>query len=74
MAGKNDDQLPEIFNDGQKRIYHDSTRTIFIEDIKTGVSMQLNSHPHGGLEFTTNGRVETFSIYNSTLWHIVPRR
>lgn len=73
MAGNNNNQFPEIFNDGRLRIYRDSSQKICIEDVKSGVSMTLNAHPHGGLEFRTDDCVETIKVFYATSWKIVPR-
>ncbi|MDP3992825.1 MAG: hypothetical protein Q8Q05_01260 [bacterium] len=62
-----------IYEDGKLRIYKNPASEIFIEDKRTGVTMRLKSYPHldGGLQFTTEGRVDPISVVPNVIgWRV----
>lgn len=66
--------FPILFEDGNKRVYKNPRNEIFVEDVRSGVTMRINSHGHGeGLEFTTDGRVEPIRIGGMIGWRVSPR-
>lgn len=74
-ATRMDDQFPEIYNDGEVRIYRNPSREIFIEDVRSGAKIRLKSYPYldGGLQFTSDGRVEPIRVSNMIGWRVGPR-
>jgi hypothetical protein len=66
-------QFPVHYEDRNLKVYTNPSGEIFVEDTRTGVTMRINpSHP-GGLEFTTDGRVEPIRIAGAIGWRIEPR-
>ena len=83
-----DDQFPEVFNNGKLRVYLNPREEVFVEDVRSGVTIRLNRFPHltGGLQFTTSadvdpiglqfvtdGRVEPIRVSNMVGWRVGPR-
>lgn len=66
------DQFPILFEDGRVRVYKNPTNEIFVEDIRSGATMRINSYPHldGGLQFTTDGRVEPVQVNGMIGWRV----
>lgn len=69
------ESFPILYEDHSVRIYKNPTDEIFIEDIRSGATMRLSSYPQsdGGLQFTTDGRVEPIRISNMIGWRVSPR-
>ena len=69
---KNSD-FPILFQDGDVRVYKNPTNEIFVEDIRSGATMRINSYGHGeGLQFTADGRVEPIQVNGMIGWRISP--
>lgn len=67
------EQFPIHYEGRYMRVYTNPSGELFVEDARSGVSMRINpSHP-GGLEFTTDGRVEPIRVTNMIGWHVGPR-
>lgn len=67
------DQFPIHYERGYLRVYTNPSGELFVEDTRSGVSMRINpSHP-GGLEFTTDGRVEPIRVTNMIGWCVKRR-
>jgi len=68
-------QFPILFEDGRVRVYKNPTNDIFVEDIRSGATIRINSYPHvdGGLQFTADGRVEPVLVNNMIGWRVGPR-
>ena len=70
----NSGDFPILFEDGDKRVFKNPANEIFVEDVRSGVTMRINSHGHGeGLQFTTIGRVEPVTVNGSIGWRVGPR-
>ncbi len=56
-------------------IYKNPCDEIFIQDKKSGTTIRLNACPdlNGGLQFTSDGRVEPFRVSNMIGYRISPR-
>ena len=68
------DQFPVLFEDGRVRVYKNPTNEVFVEDIRSGATMRINSYGHGdGIEFTANGRVEPIQVNGMIGWRVSPR-
>ncbi len=69
------EDFPILFEDSHVRVYKNPTDEIFVEDIKSGAKMRINSYRYldGGLQFTTEGRVEPVLVTNMIRWRISPR-
>ena len=67
--------FPILFDNGLVRVYKNPMGEIYVEDIRSGVMMQITSDPHidGGLRFATEGRVEPIPISNPIIWRVSPR-
>ena len=67
--------FPILYKDGSIRIFKNPTNEIFVEDIRSGATMRINSYPHldGGLQFTTDGRVEPVKVNGVIGWRVGPR-
>lgn len=67
--------FPVLYDNGQIRVYKNPTDEVFVEDLKSGMTMRINSYHHiaGGLQFTTEGRVEPVRVSNTIGWSIRPR-
>lgn len=66
-------QCPILFEDGRVRVYNSPSGEIFVEDTRSGVSMRIKPSHLGGLQFTTDGRVEPIRVTNTIGWRISPR-
>ena len=69
------DQFQIHYERGYLRVYTNPSGELFVEDTYSGVSMRINlflSYP-GGLQFTTDGRVEPIRVTNVIGWRIEPR-
>lgn len=68
--------LPILFEDSRVRVYKNPTNDIFVEDIRSCVTMRIRSHQYlgGGLTFTTNtgARVEPVLTNNMIGWRVSP--
>ena len=69
------ESFPILFEDGRVRVYKNPTNEIFVEDIQSGATMRISSYGYldGGLQFTTDGRVEPIRVSNMIGWHVGPR-
>ncbi|HXF44292.1 MAG TPA: hypothetical protein VNK70_02395 [Candidatus Paceibacterota bacterium] len=66
-------QFPIHYEGGYLRVYTNPSGELFVEDTRSGVSMRINpSHP-GGLQFTTDGRVEPIRVTNTIGWCVERR-
>lgn len=63
-------QFPEVYRHGNIRIYPNPGREILIENTETGVTMRMDPHGRGGLEFTTNARVDPIRVSNMIGWRV----
>ena len=72
IDGKN---FPILFEDGRVQVYKNPTNEIFVMDIQSGVTIRINSYLYsdGGLQFTTDGRVEPVRVANMIGWRVGPR-
>ena len=63
---------PILFDNGLIQVYKNPANEIFVEDIRSGTTMRINSYSHlsGGLQFTTDGRVEPIQINGTIGWRI----
>ncbi len=71
-----DMNFPVLFDDGLVRVYKNPSDEIFVEDVRSGATMRISSYGHGdgGLQFTTNGRVEPIIQVNNMIgWRVGPR-
>jgi len=62
-------QFPILCEVRGVRVYKNPTDEIFIENIETGVTMRLKASC-GGLEFTSEGRVEPIQVSNMIGWRV----
>ena len=68
------ESFPIHYERGYLRVYTNPSGELFVEDTRSGVSMRINpSHPDGGLEFTTDGRVEPIQVNGMIGWRVGPR-
>jgi len=69
------EDFPILYEDHRVRVFKNPTNEIFVEDVRSGATMRINSYPHldGGLQFTTDGRVEPIRVTNTIGWRISPR-
>ena len=67
--------FPILFENGPVRVYKNPSNEIFVEDIRSGATMRINSYPHleGGLRFTTDRRVEPVQVNGMIGWRVGPR-
>lgn len=65
------DQFPILFEDGEKRVYKNPTNEIFVEDVRSGATMRINSR--GGLLFTVTGDVRPTVVNGMIGWHVSRR-
>ena len=69
--------FPILYDDGRVRVYKNPTNEIFVEDIRSRVTMRINSYScpdeDGGLQFTTVGRVEPVRVHGTIGWRVSPR-
>jgi len=70
MHGNKD--LPILYEDSFIRIFTNSEGDLFIRDLRSGAEMRISScyHTGGGLQFTTEERVEPININNMIGWRI----
>ena len=63
-----------IHYEGQSlRAYTNPSGELFVEDTRSGATIRINSYHLGGLQFTTDGRVEPIRITNMIGWSVTPR-
>lgn len=66
------ESFPILFEDGHVRVYKNPTNEIFVEDVRSGTTMRINSYSHGeGLQFTTDGRVEPTHVNGMIGWRVI---
>lgn len=67
-------QFPIHWEGNDLRVFTNPCGELFVEDVRSGVTMRINSfHPGNGIEFTTSGRVEPVRVSNMIGWSIRPR-
>lgn len=68
-------QFPELSNDGRLRVYKNPSNEIFVEDIRSGATIRIGAYPHldGGLQFTTDGRVDPVQVHGMIGWCVTRR-
>lgn len=66
-------QFPIHYERGYLRVYTNPSGELFVEDIPSGVTMRFNSSRSGGLEFTTDGRVEPIRVTDMIGWRVERR-
>ena len=74
--GRNEDEFPKtVYDDGKIHIKVNHCGELFIKDTESDATIRLKSYPHlkGGLQFTTDGRVEPIRVTNMIGWSVVPR-
>lgn len=67
-----DEQLP-IHHEGRYiRVYTNPSGEIFVEDIRSGAKMRISPYFYigGGLEFTTDARVEPILVNGMIGWRV----
>ena len=67
------DQFPIHYEGGYLRVYTNPGGELFVRDTRSGVSMRINPARFGGLEFTTDGRIEPIRVTNTIGWRVEPR-
>ena len=67
------DQFPIHYEGRYMRVYTNPSGELFVEDTRSGVSMRINPSHLGGLEFTTDGRVEPIRVTNMIGWRVERR-
>ena len=72
QTARQDEQFPTLFNDGRMRVYNNTGKEIFVEDVKTGALMRISSNGRG-LGFTTfgGGRVQPTVVAGSIGWEVI---
>ena len=66
------EQFPILFQGKGLRIYKNPRDEVFVEEIDSGVTMRCNAR-HGGIEFTTDGRVEPIQVSSLIGWRVFQR-
>jgi hypothetical protein len=67
------ENFPILYENDRVLVYKNPTNEIFVEDVRSGVTMRISSHPHGGLLFTTDALVEPVRVTNMIGWRIKNR-
>jgi len=68
------ESFPILFEDGRVRVYKNPTNEIFVENIRSGVTMRIDSSLYDdGIRFTADGRVEPIQINGMIGWRVSPR-
>lgn len=70
---KHGSKFPIYYERGYLRVYANPSGELFVEDTRSGVSMRINPSHSGGLQFTTDGRVEPIRVANTIGWRVEPR-
>lgn len=68
-----DESFPLWYDRGNLRVYTNPSGELFVKDTRTGTTMRINPGRPGGLEFTTDARVEPVNINNMIGWRVTPR-
>lgn len=68
------EHLPIIYEDVCLLVYKNPSGDIFLEDLRSGVTMRVMSCPFSvGLQFTTQGIVEPIPSDDTIAWTVRPR-
>lgn len=72
QTSQQEEQFPELFNDGRMRVFKNPSNEIFVENVATGAQMRISSNVRG-LGFTTFGgsRVQPTVVAGSVGWEVV---
>lgn len=68
-----DDQFPIHFRGFGLCVYTNPSGEVFVKDEKTGTTMRMSQHHRGGLQFTTDGKVEPERVAGTIGWQVSPR-
>jgi hypothetical protein len=68
--------LKEHYNDGRVQVRANPNGNIFVEDIRSGVTIRIHPIPQheGGLKFSTDSLVEPRPHNGGIAWEVTPRR
>ena len=70
------EDFPILYEDTEIRVFKNPLSEIFVEGVRSGVLMRINAcgpFSSGGLQFTTEGRVEPCQINSMIGWRVTPR-
>ncbi len=68
------ESFPILFEDGRVRVYKNPTNEIFVENIRSGLTMRISASLYDdGLQFTADGRVEPILVNGMIGWRVGSR-